>query len=202
MSPRRTLRWGPLSHCTRRSLWLLPRQPASQWEHRHCCYGNPENVSKALMDGGESLAAENSMKSQISPRHLLKMDIRMLSGKPKHFNTHLFYDLKMTKYLETKYHNRGSDFQVQTGVFVLSMLCLLLCFRKKRFFTSHNCPKKTKTSACLVWKCNLYCIFATLCHILFPTNMHHYCFKDLDSAIGIYSPINNGLSVQEPDKTE
>ena len=93
MSPRRTRRWGPLSRCTLRSPWLLPRQPTSQSEHKHSCHGDPVPVSEALVDwsGGESLAAESSssssMKNQISLRRLLKMDAWMFSCKPKHFQS-------------------------------------------------------------------------------------------------------------------
>lgn len=45
--------------------------------HKYSCHGDPVPVSKALTDwsGGESLAAESrTMKSQISLRHLLKME--------------------------------------------------------------------------------------------------------------------------------
>lgn len=101
-SLRKTQRWGTLSHCIRRSLWLLQQQPAIQSEHKHSCHSNLLPVSKALTDwsGGERLAAESSgrsTKSQISPRHLLKMDAWMFTWEPKQRT----YKIMSTQFLDT-----------------------------------------------------------------------------------------------------
>lgn len=70
-SPRRTRRWGPLSRCTRRSRWLLPRQPASQLENRHGCHGDLVACLRGLSHR-TTWRTEGKRKSlgQISLRHL------------------------------------------------------------------------------------------------------------------------------------
>lgn len=124
--PRGGLRGGPPSAAVLSAL-------------RGCCRGNlPANRStntvvmetqclsqRLSRTGGESLAAESSMKSQMSLRHLLKMDACIFSCKPKHVwipvdCVDVALGNRLSKKHCQKYPIRGTDALFHIRLFVLS----------------------------------------------------------------------------------